>query len=275
MHSVNSPEVEAERLYVTQSGLAPRLRNSPELPPLVIWDVGLGAASNAMAVLRCFEREFAACASPAAGSAPAPLRAVRLVSFERDLDPLRLAARDAAFFPHLRHAAPHALLRASHWAHPSGLFSWEMLVGDFLETLAQAPAPNLVFHDPFSAKTDSPLWTAETFARIAACASAAPGGVQRGAELYTYSAATAVRVALLRAGYFVAEGVGTGPKSSTTVAFTHLEGLGRHPSPPRLLGAEWLARWSRSHAQFPPALPEAEREAFAHRILTHPQFARP
>lgn len=275
MHSVNAPEVEAERLYVTQSGLAQRLRAAPDTGaprPLVIWDVGLGAASNAMAVLRCFEREFAAAAGPAETAAPSPrpLRAVRLVSFERDLDPLRLAARDAAFFPHLRHAAPHALLRAGHWAHASGLFSWELLAGDFLETLTHAPAPDLVFHDPFSAKTDSPLWTAETFARIAARASA---NTDCGAELYTYSAATAVRVALLSAGFFVAEGVGTGPKASTTVAFTHLNGLATHPAAPRLLGAEWLARWGRSHAQFPAGLPETERDAFAQRILAHPQFS--
>ena len=45
----------------------------------------------------------------------------------------------------------------------------------------------------------------------------------KSAELYTYSAATAVRVALLTAGFYVAEGTGTGPKASTTAAFTRAE----------------------------------------------------
>ncbi|MEO6567489.1 MAG: tRNA guanosine(34) transglycosylase Tgt, partial [Opitutaceae bacterium] len=115
MHSVNRPEEEANRLYVEQSCLATRLvvfrpastngvvRSGAERAPsfatppaalvtdggspadeLVIWDVGLGAATNAMAVLRCFER----CQAEQGEGA---LRRLRLVSFECDLDPLRLA----------------------------------------------------------------------------------------------------------------------------------------------------------------------------------------
>ena len=78
MHSVNRPSDEAERLYVQQSGLADRLRQpAPDESELVIWDVGLGAASNAMAALHCFER---ACAEHGA----ATVRPLRLVSFEID-----------------------------------------------------------------------------------------------------------------------------------------------------------------------------------------------
>ena len=96
MHSVSAPSEEANQLYIEQSALAARLGNkrshfaagvlTPVLtkgdvqPPLetpfsgftlesawaktshdnsdelVIWDVGLGAASNAMAAIHCFER---------------------------------------------------------------------------------------------------------------------------------------------------------------------------------------------------------------------------
>ncbi len=266
MHSVSAPTDEANRLYVEQSALATRLLADPAAAPdaasaeLVIWDVGLGAASNAMAALRCFELTLAASGAPA-------LRPLRLVSFERDLDPLRLAVRHAAHFPHLRHGAPHAILAAGCWTHGSELMQWELRKGDFLDCLEDSAAPDLIFYDPFSAQTDTGLWTRETFARIARlCAS-------RPAELYTYSAATAVRVALLSAGFCVGEGLGTGPKATTTIAFTRLEAASEHPAKPRLLGADWLARWRRSSSQFPSNLPEAAKAAFAQHIETRPQFA--
>ena len=74
------------------------------------------------------------------------------------------------------------------------------------------------------------------------------------AELYTYSASTAVRVALLSAGFFVAQGVGIGPKTETTIAFNRAESAARHPLAPRLLDQKWLARWRRSEAKFPAQL---------------------
>ena len=262
MHSVNRPSDEAERLYVQQSGLAARLQPpAPDESELVIWDVGLGAASNAMAALQCFER---ACA----GHGAAAVRPLRLVSFEIDLDPLRLAARFASHFPHLRHGAPHAILEHGRWSHASGRLQWELHRGDFLDHLETSAAPDVIFYDPFSAKTDTGLWTSAVFARIHRhCGSKA-------AELYTYSSATAVRVALLTAGFFVAEGVGTGPKADTTQAFTRLDGANGHRPPPRLLGAEWLGRWQRSQAKFPAGLPDSEKPAFEQRLLAHPQFAR-
>ena len=263
MHSVSAPADEAERLYVAQSRLAERLRRaSPEdTAPLVVWDVGLGAASNAMAALACAEREFAAQGADA-------LRPLHLVSFERDLDPLRLAARNAGYFPHLRHGAPQALLREGRWSRPDGGIVWTLLEGDFLEHLDAPAAPDLIFYDPFSAKTDAPLWTSAVFARLRArCA-------ERAAEFYTYSAATAVRVALLRAGWHVAEGAGTGPKAATTIAFSGIDEVtARHPAFARRLGQAWLARWRRSHARYPADVPEADREAFSALIEGHPQFA--
>ena len=50
MHSVNDPAEEARSLYVEQSRLVDRVLQ-PEGPPLVVWDVGLGAAANAMAAI--------------------------------------------------------------------------------------------------------------------------------------------------------------------------------------------------------------------------------
>lgn len=258
MHSVNAPEEEANRLYVTQSALRARIQEASN-EELVIWDVGLGAASNAMAALVCFEEIYA--------SAPETLqRPIRLISFECDLDPLALAARHAAYFPHLRHSAPHQLLLHDQWKHESELFEWELHRGDFLEKFPTTPVPDIIYYDPFSQKTDAGLWSIETFSNIKRFIGNHP------ADLYTYSAATSVRVSLLSAGFYVAAGVGSGPKATTTVAFTHPEGIVQHPAPPPLLGADWLGRWSRSSSQFPHDLPESEKAAFTATITEHPQF---
>jgi hypothetical protein len=65
-----------------------------------------------------------------------------------------------------------------------------------LEKFAATPAPDVIFYDPFSAKTDSALWVPEVFARVRAHCG------EKAAELFTYSSATAVRVALLSASNF-------------------------------------------------------------------------
>lgn len=259
MHSVNRPDDEAQKLYADQSCLAARLVAGTDDAPLVLWDVGLGAASNAMAALRC-------CETLVTRHGPGSVRPLLIVSFERDLDPLALAARHASHFPHLRHAAPHRLLAQGAWSCDSGRLSWELRKGDFAALIESAPAPDLVYYDPFSPKTDSPLWTPGIFARLARhCAG-------RAAELYTYSNSTAVRATLLDAGFFVAEGAGTGPKATTTIAFTRHDAMRAHPLAPSPLGTAWLARWRRSGAPFPATLPEADRPAFASRLEAHPQF---
>lgn len=265
MHSVNRPSDEADRLYIGQSHLASRLIRpaaaSVVEDDLVIWDVGLGAASNAMAVLQCFENVF----SKEGGSA---LRHLHLESFECDLDPLRLAAKDPVRFPHLRHSAPFRILEHGQWEHISGLFSWKLHQGDFLDLCESARPPDLIFYDPFSCATNATLWTTETFSRILSCCR------PTSAELFTYSASTAVRVALLNAGFYVAAGVGMGPKADTTLAFSQAGGAAAHASAPRLLGQEWLERWRRSESQFPRGVTPEERAQIAKRIETHPQFAR-
>jgi queuine tRNA-ribosyltransferase len=262
MHSVNDPSDEAHRLYVDQSSLAFRLlKRAGAVDELVVWDVGLGAATNAMAVIRCFEKCYAE-------KGENSLRPLRLVSFECDLDPLVLAAKNPRRFPHLRHGAPFKILKNGEWKHNSSLLQWELLKGDLCGFIGTASIPDLIFYDPFSYKADATLWTAEIFSRIfERC-------LPKSAELYTYSASTAVRVALLTAGFFVAEGVGTGPKSGTTIAFTRANGASHHPLSPRLLGQVWLTRWRRSDAKFPHALSDEEKADFEKFIEMHQQFSR-
>ena len=264
MHARTPPLEEARQLYVEPSRLAERLRAAGpgDAQPLVVWDVGLGAAANAMAAVRCYEEEAAV-----AGGAG---RAMRLVSFERDLDSLRLALAHHWDFPYLWHGGPAGVLKNGRWQ--SGKFaglSWELVMGDFLESIGLAPviaAPDVIFYDPFSGNADGRLWTWDAFRRLrAACGT-------RGAELFTYSAATAVRGALLAAGWYVARGRGIGSRPETTVALTPEAVGGPDAGRHELLGAGWLERWRRSGARTPAGVPPAEQAAFEAAIRRHPQF---
>jgi len=259
MHSVTAPSEEANKLYIEQSALAARLTEGAlQQRELVIWDVGLGAAANAMAVVHRFESV----------GAENVLRSTRLISFERDLDSLALAIKHSAHFPHLWHRAPAAILADGHWRHASERLQWDLMRGDFSRTMDSAAPPDLIFYDPFSYKADAPLWTGELFAKVFKHC----GG--KSTELYTYSASTLARSALLAAGFFVARGVGTGPKSETTIAFALPSGAADHPLRPQLLAHEWLQRWRKSSAKFPASLSPDEQTRFAESIELHPQFHR-
>src|SRR2546423_13611807 len=111
MHSRTDPMREARELYVEQSRLAERLRESA-LEPLILWDVGLGAAANAMAAIECYESARAT-------------RPLRIVSFENDLDSLRLALANAEKILYLRVEAAQAIVTEGEWrsSHECG-FSW-------------------------------------------------------------------------------------------------------------------------------------------------------
>lgn len=249
MHAGLDPTTEAQSLYVEQSHLVDRLRQ-PTPDALVVWDVGLGAAHNAMAVIHCAE-----------AAEYSEQRPLRLVSFEHDVASLRLALRNAAQFPHLHIAAPGHVLRFGEWRSTRVPLVWTLLEGDFPSHLADAPTPDCIFWDPFSARTDAAMWTLECFARVFAAIAT------HDTELFTYSASTAVRAALLAAGFIVARGAPTGSRAETTLAMT--PAAARHAVARRrlVLGPDWLERWRRSHAKFPSDVPAAGHAAFAERIM--------
>ncbi len=243
MHSVNAPDEEAERVYVQQSALL-------STPPLVVWDVGLGAAHNAMALIRAAETHD-----------------VELVSFEHDVDAFRLALAHQKEFPHLRHPAPHILARYGRYESKSGALRWRLVEGDFLQAFSRERAPDVIFYDPFSSKVDTRMWSLDAFRALRA-------HLDRPCELFTYSASTAIRTSLLLAGFWGAQGVASGPKESTTIAFTLDGPLEGHPfSRHRLLDAAWLERRSRSSAKFAPDVPAQQHAELERQLLAHPQFA--
>jgi queuine tRNA-ribosyltransferase len=247
MHPVDHPDVEAHRVYVAQSALIARAFAGDR--PLVVWDVGLGAAHNAMALIRALD------GAPAHAS-------IELVSFERDMDPFRLALAHQKEFPHLRHAPPHIL--AVSGAYRRDRLGWTLCEGDFLETFPTQPTPDVIFWDPFSSKVDGPLWSLDTFRRLF-------DALDRPVELFTYSSSTAVRSSLLAAGFHVARGVASGPKDETTIALRlgPTADLSIHP----LLGPSWLDRRDRSTARFGADIAPELHAELERAIRDHAQFA--
>lgn len=246
MHPVVGPIVEAEQLYVRASRLAARLKSHDD-EPLVLLDVGLGAASNAIAAWRVSE------------SLPLQSRRLSIVSFDRSLDALELALRpehtsrfglegDAG-------VAARALLRQGQ--SDTERTSWRLVHGDLLETLAAQPAASsdMVYWDLFSQRTHPDLWTMATFKSLRrTCRS--------GATVHTYSGATSVRSAMLLAGFAVGIGNDVGESKQNTCAAVNVEDL---ECP---LNRRFIERLSRSSLPFPV---DAPADAFA-QISALPQF---
>jgi queuine tRNA-ribosyltransferase len=253
MHSVTDPLVEAKTLYIDQSEIRCLLDHITE-DELVIWDVGLGAATNAMAAIFECERIL---------DERKTQKKIRIISFEKDLDSLRLAVKNPSLFHHVRHSAPAALLKNGTWKSGKQSIEWNLIEGDFLDNIEKNAQPHCIFYDPFSLNTDGPLWSYEVFKRIFNhCAG-------RNARLFTYSSSTMVRGALLAAGFYTGSGAGTGPKTETTAAFTSPDAVS---SGIKLLGDEWLRRFSLSSAKFSSENSEDEKSEIEKLIRNHRQF---
>jgi tRNA U34 5-methylaminomethyl-2-thiouridine-forming methyltransferase MnmC len=249
-HPVVGPVAEAEALYVKQLRLRQRLQS--HAGEFVVWDVGLGAAANALAVLR------------AASDLPASLR---VISFDRTIEPLAFA---------LRHADALGYLSGYEGAVREFLATgralggrWELRLGDFPAGLRNvpppAPAPHAILFDAFSPAKNPAMWTSALFADLHHCLDP-----RRPCAMPTYSRSTMLRVTLLLAGFFVGAGRATGEKEETTIAANTLALLDEP------LSRNWLERAHRSRSAEPmwePVYRQAHisRESWE-RLVRHPQF---
>jgi queuine tRNA-ribosyltransferase len=243
MHPGVGPLVEAEQLYVRQSRLVERL-SAAESHPFVVFDVGLGAGSNALAARAASER------------LPEGAARLELVSFERDLGALALALENGDAFGWSGEPAEAARALLARGAHETARTRWRLVRGDLLEALARETArAAVIFWDPFSPRANPALWTVAAFAAARRCAGPR-------CTLYTYSAATATRLAMLLAGWAVGAGDAIGEKAETTAAAVTARDLARP------LDQRWLARLARSGAALPA---DAPADAVA-RARAAPQF---
>jgi tRNA U34 5-methylaminomethyl-2-thiouridine-forming methyltransferase MnmC len=271
LHPGLGPAAEAELLYVRQLNLRERL--SAQRTEFVVWDVGLGAAANALAILRA-TRDLAG--------------ELRLVSFDDTDEPLAFALQHAAplgypvgFEPHL---ATLLRTRRADFAHGKLRVRWEFQLGDFpawlegrsvvrrVATDALAPkrsepdAPHAICYDAFSPAKNPAMWTLPVFERLFQALD--PG---RPCALTTYSRSTMIRATLLLAGWTVGVGHATGRKEETTIA-ANVRALIAEP-----LEARWLERAARSDSAEPMREPRYARAPLAPATLAalrrRPQFS--
>ena len=259
-HPVVGPVAEAEALYVNQLRLRERLANHSG--EFVIWDVGLGAAANALTVLRA-TRDIAC--------------RIRLVSFDHKAGPLEFALQNSAELGYFGGYETHLqeLLRTKRVVFRDGVqaVDWEFYLGDFPEYLkcqvanpkSRIPAPDAILFDAYSPARNPAMWTLPLFSNLFHMLNP-----QRPCALPTYSRSTILRVTLLLAGFFVGVGHATGEKEETTIAANTLALL-TEP-----LDRRWLDRARRSHSAEPMIEPVYQiaplSAASWEKLQAHPQF---
>ncbi len=234
MHPGLGPQAEAELLYVSQLNIYERLAKASG--EFVIWDIGLGAAANAIAVLR------------ATTGIPGYLR---LVSFDNTAEPLEFALKNSAALGYVsgyENQLSQLLNRkTTTFSNGSLHVDWQFYLGDFPGWLSQGveggrgvPSPHAIFYDAFSPVKNPAMWTLPVFQNLYRALDP-----QRACALTTYSRSTLLRATLLLAGFFVGVGHATGMKEETTIAANTLDLI----SEP--LDHRWLARAQRSHSAEP------------------------
>src|SRR5436190_3407505 len=253
-HPVVGTVTEADALYVRQLGLIERVTKAEG--EFVIWDVGLGAGGNVLTAIRRLANTTAA---------------IRILSCDRTLEPLRFARENAAAleFPLGFESHLDQLLAQGQTQFVLGglKVAWQIVLGDFpmLSQSAAWPAPGAIFFDAYSPKRNPDMWTLPVFTNVFAriC-------LETPCALATYTRSTMARVHMLLAGLFVGAGRGVAEKEETTIAANRLE-LIRHP-----LDRRWLERVKVSGSAEPlresayrqQPLSENTRE----QLWAHPQF---
>jgi tRNA U34 5-methylaminomethyl-2-thiouridine-forming methyltransferase MnmC len=256
MHPGLGPAAEAEALYVKQLQIVERL--SSHAGTFVVWDVGLGAAANALALLR---------AAVDLGVS------MQLLSFDCSLAPLRFALSNCnalGYFTGYEPMVERLIKTCSvQFLNRRQPFDWTAHIGDFPSLLkshgARWPKPHAIFFDPFSPARNPAMWTAPLFDDLFAALDPA-----RPCSLATYSRSSMTRAAMLLAGFRVGVGRPTGFKEETTVAANAPDLV---PAP---LDRRWLERARRSDSAEPLRDGKYQKrplsaETWA-RLAAHPQF---
>ena len=258
-HPGIGPAAEAEALYVRQLRLAERVRVAEG--EFVLWDVGLGAAANALTALRLIR-------AVAAGKP----RQLRMISFDRTTTAASFALEHAAELGYLdgyETALETLIERGAVGFDDGGIHvEWSFERGDFPALMARGvklPAPDAILFDPHSPRKNPEMWTVPLFTDLFRALDP-----KRPCALATFTRSTMARTAMLSGGFFVGVGHPSGLKEETTVAANRIELLDEP------LDGRWRERAGRSKSAEPltgsvyrQAMLSAETSA---RLRRHPQF---
>jgi tRNA U34 5-methylaminomethyl-2-thiouridine-forming methyltransferase MnmC len=212
-HPVTGPLAEADTLHVQQQRIRERAQVEGEF---LLWDVGFGAAANAIAALNAFQG----------------LKA-QIHSFDKSLEPIQFALEHAEELGYLQPYRETLEALISSGEARLGQVQWFLHLGDFREQLERSdlPAPSGIFYDPYSPASNPEMWALEHFRKLRARLDP-----DRLCLLTNYTRSTSVRATLLLAGFAVGYGRAVGEKDQTTVAANSLSAL-EHP-----LERNWLER---------------------------------
>jgi tRNA U34 5-methylaminomethyl-2-thiouridine-forming methyltransferase MnmC len=287
-HPGIGPADEAEALYVRQLRLPERVRASSG--EFVIWDVGLGAAANALTAIRLIRENLA--------GTPAQLR---MVSFDQTSAAASFALEHAAELGYVAgyESALGKLVKECSARFSAGPLAveWHLVSGDFpallsrlktgdsglqtvdsglgtssfefrvsnLEFRMGVPPPHAILFDPHSPRKNPAMWTVPLFADLFRALDP-----RRPCALATFTRSTMARAAMLLGGFFVGVGHPSGLKEETTVAANTL-GLLDEP-----LQRAWLERARRSHSAEPLGEPIYTQAGLSPQTLArlreHPQW---
>lgn len=203
-HPLIGPAEEARILHISSQKIRERMSASNEFH---VWDVGFGAAANAIAVageLKHFCGERA-----------------EIHSFDTTTAPIEFAlahAKDLVYLVGFEELLKQLLRSGVVKINPT--VTWLLHVGDFRDTLhlPQLPSPHSILYDPYSPVHNPELWTLEHFENLYGTLDPAVPML-----LTNYTRSTAMRVAMLLSGFCVGRGCAIGEKVETTVASNRLE----------------------------------------------------
>ncbi|MEY2466509.1 MAG: hypothetical protein QOD03_1030 [Verrucomicrobiota bacterium] len=257
LHPGLGPAQEAEALYVRQLHLTERLQKHEG--EFIVWDIGLGAAANALTLLRATEK--VPCS-------------IRLLSFDYTIEPLQFALEHKTDLGFLNgyETQVEQLVREHHVAFENGAqkITWNLHLADFPTLLTQPAAqksskPHVIMFDAYSPASNPAMWTLPLFTNLFRLLDP-----NRPCALPTYSRSTILRTTLLLAGFFVGVGQATGQKEETTIAANTLELLAEP------LDRRWLERARRSDSAEPLVEPIYSRAPLSdstwEKLQRHPQF---
>ncbi len=250
LHGQVGPWQEANLLYVDHSGI-----KESQSDLFVVYDIGMGCGSQLFAMYEAFIKNN-------------NIKKLCVVSFDLEKNGLLSLKENISYFPYLSDYTDLLnllILNDKVMIHTADHreFEWIFIKGDFSQLIPEIfnslPNADVVCYDFFSPAKHPHLWTYQLFAKLYIKSNLE-------VKLITYTSATAVRAALLAAGFFVGFGPISGKKAKSTIATKKKSNL-TDPLP-----EVWKQTFTASCAKFSEKESEIDKNIIASKINQHTQW---